>query len=730
MNDLIGKTLGGYQITEQIGKGGMATVFRAYQPSLDRDVAIKVLPPYYADQDETFIARFKREARAIAKLRHPNILMVMDFGQEEDLSYIVMEYVDAGTLKERMQRKMTLQQIFTLVKQVASALDYAHEQGVVHRDVKPSNILMPKEDWALLTDFGLARMVGGSFMTQSGLTVGTPAYMSPEQGSGGKIDHRTDIYSLGVMLYELVVGEVPYTAETPMAVVVKHIVDPLPMPRDKNPDVPERLQQVILKALAKNPDDRYDHAGELVAAMEEIVGQNPEWSAASIKVVNAVREPMVDVPATKVLEEEEMEETAGKAAEAPTVREPASSSRPSAPVKQKPKRKIWAYALGGIAILAVCGVAGIFAANLIKSRVQDVGNQPGSNNNSAVSDTFNDPDFPEGDEIQPQPPLVESGNLFEDGINILGRGDNERAYNLFRDALKNDPRLWADFFDLVLDRFDRGDYEIAFRLFLAGTEGHPSPPPEDQEHFGWLLLDVGYEQEAFDVFIRIIERSPGYAGAYDGLSNAAYYVDREREALNFLLGVVDTHPNDPMILAAVADMYYWLDEYRNSIEYYERAMELDPNDPWIYMDSVNVYILVNDYDSAAKMIEKAMDMAPTDSVMADMAGYNYQAMGMDEAAVEAFRRSIEIDPDNGWAKVGLAQLLIYLERDMDSVPGYLNEAEGVGRDYEDYWLLESVAWAWADFGDCPRAFAIFQMIANEAGDMIDVQEGLDYCRPD
>jgi serine/threonine protein kinase len=730
MNDLIGKTLGGYQITEQIGKGGMATVFRAYQPSLDRDVAIKVLPPYYADQDETFIARFKREARAIAKLRHPNILMVMDFGQEEDLSYIVMEYVDAGTLKERMQRKMTLQEIFTLVKQVASALDYAHEQGVVHRDVKPSNILMPKDDWALLTDFGLARMVGGSFMTQSGMTVGTPAYMSPEQGSGVKIDHRTDIYSLGVMLYELVVGEVPYTAETPMAVVVKHIVDPLPMPRDRNPDVPERLQQVILKALAKNPDDRFNHAGEIVSAMEEIVGQNPDWSAASIKVVNAVREPVVDVPDTRVLEEEELKDTEVEAGETPNVKEPPSASRPSAPVKQKPKRKLWAYALGGLAILAVCAVSGVLAAKVIQTRLQAVANQPESNNNnSTVSDTFGDSDFPEGDEVAPPPP-EQTGNLFEDGLNILGRGDNERAYNLFRDALRNDPRLWADFFDLVLDRYDHGDVETAFRLFLAGTEGHPNPPPEDQEHFGWLLLDAGYEQEAFDLFTHIIEQSPNYAGAYDGLSSAAYYVDKEREALNFLLGMDESHPNQPLIIAAVADMYYWLNEYRNSIEYYERALELDPNDPWMYMDSVNVYILVNDYNTAAEMIEKAMEMAPNDSVMADMAGYNYQAMGMDEAAVEAFRHSIEIDPENGWAKVGLAQLLMYLERDMDSVPGYLNDAERVGRDNEDYWLLESVAWAWADFGDCPRAFAIFQMIADEAGDMIDVQEGLDYCRPD
>jgi serine/threonine protein kinase len=143
MEDLTGRTIDGYQIVEKIGRGGMATVFRAYQPSLDRDVAIKVLPPYYAEQDETFLQRFKREARAIAKLRHPNILMVMDFGEEDDIAYLVMEYVTAGTLKERMKRPIKLDQIYNLVGQVGSALEYAHDLGVVHRDIKPANIMMP-----------------------------------------------------------------------------------------------------------------------------------------------------------------------------------------------------------------------------------------------------------------------------------------------------------------------------------------------------------------------------------------------------------------------------------------------------------------------------------------------------------------------------------------------------------------------------------------------------------
>ena len=305
MEDLTGRTIGGYQIVEKIGRGGMATVFRAYQPSLDRDVAIKVLPPYYAEQDETFLQRFKREAKAIAKLRHPNILMVMDFGEEGEIAYLVMEYVTAGTLKERMKQPLKLDQIYNLIGQVGSALQYAHDQGVVHRDIKPSNIMLPKPDWALLTDFGLATMVGGSFLTQSGMTVGTPAYMSPEQGSGERVDQRTDIYALGIMLYEMVVGEVPYTAETPMAVVVKHIVDPLPIPREKNPDIPEALQRVILKTLAKNPDDRYQKASDFTNALKKVANSHPDWSAAEIKTVASIRSPQVEQADTRRIEDDE-----------------------------------------------------------------------------------------------------------------------------------------------------------------------------------------------------------------------------------------------------------------------------------------------------------------------------------------------------------------------------------------------------------------------------------------
>jgi tetratricopeptide (TPR) repeat protein len=265
--DLTGKTLGQFRIIEPLGQGGMASVFKAYQPSLDRYVAIKVLPAQHA-LTPGFSERFVREARAIAQLNHPNILPVIDFGQEGDLSYIVMKYVPAGTLKDKMDHPMALEDVIRLVEGVAAALDHAHERGILHRDVKPSNVLLDEGDWVLLADFGLAKMMAGDEgLTGSGVGVGTPAYMSPEQGQGKEVDARTDIYALGVVLYEMLIGQLPFDAETPFAIVMKHITEPLPLPTSLRADLPEAVERVILKALAKAPADRFATAGELARAL-------------------------------------------------------------------------------------------------------------------------------------------------------------------------------------------------------------------------------------------------------------------------------------------------------------------------------------------------------------------------------------------------------------------------------------------------------------------------------
>jgi serine/threonine protein kinase len=268
---LVGQTLGQYRLVERIGRGGMATVYKAYQPSLDRYVAVKVLPTYLAHAPD-FAARFRREARAIAKLKHPHILPVHDFGQEGELSYIVMRYVEGGTLKKILGQPLALDRVVDILAQVGDALDYAHQQGVIHRDVKPANVLLDRGRWAFLSDFGLAKMVAASVqLTKTGVGLGTPAYMSPEQAQGKLVGAPSDIYSLGIMLFEMLTGRVPFDADTPLAVLIKHLTAPLPLPREVNPDIPEPVERVILKAVAKDPEDRYQWVGEMVEALRQAV---------------------------------------------------------------------------------------------------------------------------------------------------------------------------------------------------------------------------------------------------------------------------------------------------------------------------------------------------------------------------------------------------------------------------------------------------------------------------
>ena len=277
MEDLSGRSFGVYRIVEPLGRGGMASVYKAYQPAVDRHVALKVLPSHLA-QDPEFLARFEQEAKVLAKLQHPHILPVHDFGESDGFTYIVMPFIKTGTLAAVLTgQPLGFDQIKRVITQVGDALDCAHAQGLVHRDVKPSNILLDERGNCLLADFGIAKILeGADTLTATGSLIGTPQYMSPEQGMGKPIDGRSDIYSLGVVLYEMATGQVPFEAETPLAVVVKHIRDPLPVPSRVNPDIPEPLQRMIFRAMHKEPSERFPTASAMVEAMSTMTVAPPQ----------------------------------------------------------------------------------------------------------------------------------------------------------------------------------------------------------------------------------------------------------------------------------------------------------------------------------------------------------------------------------------------------------------------------------------------------------------------
>ena len=324
-----GENVGPYRIIEQLGQGGMATVYKAYHAALDRYVAIKALHPAFGE-DQSFLSRFQREARLVAKLEHPNIVPVYDYSEHEGRPYLVMKYIEGDTLKARLsQGPLTSAEIEKIVTAVGSALAYAHKQGVLHRDIKPSNVLVATDGQLYLADFGLARIAqSGESTLSSDMIMGTPQYISPEQAMGKKeLDEGTDIYSFGVMIYEMVVGQVPFNADTPFSIIHDHIYSPLPLPRSVNPRVPESVERVLLKALAKERADRYPNIDSLVSAFKEA------WVSAGV--------PMQGTAITM-----RPGQLKAVTADAKTV----------AAVKSAPKKRVswWPFIAGGVLLILAC----------------------------------------------------------------------------------------------------------------------------------------------------------------------------------------------------------------------------------------------------------------------------------------------------------------------------------------------------------------------------------------
>ncbi|MEM6530043.1 MAG: serine/threonine-protein kinase, partial [Chloroflexota bacterium] len=275
MVDLKDKQLGPYRVEGLIGRGGMASVYRAYHENTSRNVAIKVMLQDIA-QDANFRARFEREAKTLAGLQHVHILPVFDYGRTDEFSYLVMPFLPGKTLADRMKvQALTLEEISAMFRQLASALDYAHSKGILHRDLKPENVMLDEGGNLLLADFGLTKLLdeskATSKLTSDSSVIGTPAYMSPEQGQGIDLDHRSDLYSLTVVLYEMLTGVIPFNADTPVAIIFKHVADPLPPPSTHRADLPPAVDAVIKKGMAKKPEDRFNSAAEITDALNQAI---------------------------------------------------------------------------------------------------------------------------------------------------------------------------------------------------------------------------------------------------------------------------------------------------------------------------------------------------------------------------------------------------------------------------------------------------------------------------
>ena len=351
-----GLQIGPYRVLEQLGQGGMATVYKAYHASLDRYVAIKVLHQAFME-DPNFLARFQREARLVARLEHPNIVPIYDYAEHEGQPYLVMKYIEGETLKARLQRSpLNASEVQSVVETVGAALAYAHKQGILHRDIKPSNVILSKDGSLYLADFGLARIAqSGESTLTTDMVLGTPQYISPEQAMAKKdLDAGTDIYSLGVMLYEMTVGRVPFSADTPFSVIHDHIYAPLPLPSAVNPKISPDLERVLLKALAKDRADRYIDVPAMVEAFKQAWTNSASTVAVGLPAASdsTTLPPAVSQPSAPL--------TMPVAPEARFQPAAAPVSETGSQPRKKKSRARWLW-LAGLALLCLCCPAVIFA---------------------------------------------------------------------------------------------------------------------------------------------------------------------------------------------------------------------------------------------------------------------------------------------------------------------------------------------------------------------------------
>ena len=361
MSPLIGATLGQYQIVEQIGRGGMATVYRARQPALGRDVAIKVLRDTL---DPAAAARFDREARAVASLSHPNILPIYDYGDDDGHRYFVTQYVPGGrTLADVVAAgPLDPARALPLMALVLDALAYAHARGIVHRDVKPANIMLPDPDWPMLADFGIAEsLTATTELTLPGQIIGTANYMAPERAADRPADARSDLYSVGVVLFELLTGRLPFLGETPLAVLVQHVNEPPPAPGSFVAGLPTPVERAVLRALAKSPDERQQSAAELAAELRRLARDLDGAGPVPTVLLPAATPPPPAPAAHATPREAPAPPTAWRDPAPPTVRREDAAAQPAAAppaprARPAPARLPWLPLLVGLALLAALGL--------------------------------------------------------------------------------------------------------------------------------------------------------------------------------------------------------------------------------------------------------------------------------------------------------------------------------------------------------------------------------------
>lgn len=541
MSFAIGENVGPYRIIEQLGQGGMATVFKAYHAALDRYVAIKVLHPAFKEEPN-FLSRFQREARVVARLEHPNIVPIYDFAEHKGQPYLVMKFIEGQTLKAHMNEKpLTKEEAVRIVDDVGGALAYAHKQGVLHRDVKPSNVLLSPDGSIYLADFGLARMAqAGASTLSKDVMLGTPQYISPEQGQGVRdLDQGTDIYSFGVLLYEMVVGRVPFNADTPFSIIHDHIYTPLPLPSAVNPNVPEVVERVLLKSLAKDRKDRFETVEQQVIAFRTAV----------LEGEGAVLETIDLQPAA----EDGSERETGT----PIIPIDLINGDKDAVGQEKPPRKRWPWIVAGLLISVGCLIA--FLGTL------DGENEtPELDRSNPPVEVIDEGIQGEPEQLNPDALFRHAESLVENGRDILAAQEFLKAANLFMEegdyARAVDSYLRAvEVHAPTVERSRLVEGQFTQALFLGSADEHVWPLIEkiEQSNADWQVIAI------------VRARQSLFVGAFD-------------EAREIIDAVLEEEPGNPLALAVLAEYHIMLDEFDNAERIIAKVLERsDELQPWL-----------------------------------------------------------------------------------------------------------------------------------------------------
>lgn len=748
----IGRTLSGrYHIDELLGQGGMSAVYKATDPNLQRVVAIKIIHSHLSG-DPDFIKRFEREAAAVAHLRHSNIIQVYDFNHDGDAYYIVFEYIAGVTLQDRLKKLNELHQqmpageAIDIAVGLGEAVHYAHKQGLVHRDIKPANVMLNSRNEPILMDFGIAKIVGGAKHTATGATLGTAQYMSPEQIKGEAIDARTDIYALGITLFEMLGGRSPFDADSTMAVMMMHVQNPVPDLRDIRRDVPVDVVMILKKAMAKEPDGRYQNAAQFVEALRNVRLNLPTeevtWVGGG---VTAVEDRTIVKPVPPINPTQKIDPPKGvtivDAQPIPEQYVPVLLPSQQYPVQRRSKSKFLApvFAILLLALIA----AGVWFAFFRGPSVDDL--------------------LAQADTLAAAGQYDEAISIYDDILENIDPG-NSSAQSGLKMALRSKVEAEdqaGDYIQVEADlqqilQLDPNDAEInllmAQNLEKQGRLTESLPYYEkalaiDQDltqariGLGWAYYNIDDYDQALTTFTDLVNLHPADAAGYEGQGKSYYALEWYEDAVSPFNKWVDldqtsaesyqwlgmTYDKLNNYRMAEANYRQWLElaigtemendarlnlawstynnaKYEESLELFMAAKEAEPELPSVYEGLGAVYTKLEDWEDAAEANAKWVELEPQNTSAYSSLGWSYYILNQFESAAESFKSALGLDDTNFTAYRGLGHVEYGTGNYKSAIENY---SKWIEYDPENDNAYTSLGWSYFNNGQFSEALDTF-----------------------